>query len=555
MITKGSKEGVRQQVSSLTVIIQLGGAVALLLFALRLIRDGMTDAFGIKLKTALGLGTGTGPRAFLSGLVATLGLQSSTATALMTAGFAERKLIDGKMAQIVLLGANVGTALTAWLVATGIEAVAPFLLLTGYVMSRQARTPVAGSGRALIGIGLMLLSLTLLSQATEPLRESPAMAAFIALLDGAWPVAFAFAAGIALLCSSSLAAVLLVLSLNLDPALTVVLVLGANLGGALAPVLATLNGPVAARRLTVGNLLVRGIGCLIAMPFAAQIGALLTRVPLQTAGLAVEAHLAFNLLLAAAIWPFTGLITAMVNRVIPDEDPAAELAPRWLNEDELDAPPLALAGASREALGIGDTIERMLDQTRKAFHDNDHAPLAEVTVLEKRVDRRQQEVKAYLSRLGSNASEEDRRRSITILDYVINLEHVGDIIDKGLAPEVRKKIGLGLWFSDEGYSELDALFLMTQENLRMAQTVFMTRDRDLARQLMEVKVAIRRHERQSSQRHLIRLREGKAESRETSSLHLDILRDLKRINAHIVSVAHPILDEEGLLVESRLRSG
>lgn len=197
----------------------------------------------------------------------------------------------------------------------------------------------------------------------------------------------------------------------------------------------------------------------------------------------------------------------------------------------------------------------MLDQTRKAFHDNDHAPLAEVTVLEKRVDRRQQEVKAYLSRLGSNASEEDRRRSITILDYVINLEHVGDIIDKGLAPEVRKKIGLGLWFSDEGYSELDALFLMTQENLRMAQTVFMTRDRDLARQLMEVKVAIRRHERQSSQRHLIRLREGKAESRETSSLHLDILRDLKRINAHIVSVAHPILDEEGLLVESRLRSG
>lgn len=541
--------------SSLTVIIQLGGAVALLLFALRLVRDGMTDAFGVKLKTALGLGTKTGPRAFLSGLIATLGLQSSTATALMTATFAERKLVDGKMAQIVLLGANVGTALTAWVVATGIEAIAPALLLIGYIMARQSKASISGSGRALIGIGLMLLSLTLLAQATEPLRQSDTMAVFIRMLDSAWPVALLFAAGIAVICSSSLAAVLLILSLGLAPALTVVLVLGANIGGAVAPVLATLGGQIAARRLTVGNLVVRTIGCLIALPFAGQIGTLLERLPMQNTGLAVEAHLAFNVALALVIWPFTGLITRLVTKLIPDDETPAELAPRWLMEDELETPPLALAGASREALAIGDTIERMLDQSRKAFHDNDHAPLAEVSVLENRVDRRQQEVKIYLSRLGSTASEEDRRRSITILDYVINLEHVGDIIDKGLAPEVRKKIGLGLWFSDEGYDELDELFLMTQENLRMAQTVFMTRDRDLARQLMEVKVEIRKHERQSSQRHLIRLREGNPESRETSSLHLDILRDLKRINAHIVSVAHPILDEEGLLVESRLRSG
>ena len=106
-----------------------------------------------------------------------------------------------------------------------------------------------------------------------------------------------------------------------------------------------------------------------------------------------------------------------------------------------------------------------------------------------------------------------------------------------------------------GDAELDRMFLMTQENLRMAQTVFMTRDRDLARRLMEAKIDIRNVERQSAQRHLIRLREGREESHDTSSLHLDMLRDLKRINAHVVAVAHPILDEEGLLVESRLREG
>lgn len=539
--------------ASLFVFIQIAGAVALLLFALRLVRDGMTDAFGVRLKTALGLGTRTGPRAFLLGLVATLGLQSSTATALMTASFAERGLIRAHMAQIVLLGANIGTALTAWIVAFGFEAVAPALLLVGFVMARQAKPALAGGGRALIGVGLMLLSLTLLSQATAPLRDSAEMAAFLAMLDKAWPVALVFAAGLAVVCSSSLAAVLLILSLGLPTGLTVALVLGANLGGAIAPVLATANAHVAARRLTLGNLIVRGIGCLIALPFAAQIGTWLATLSLPGTAFAVEAHLAFNIALTVLIWPLIGTITAMTTRLIPDQDTAADTAPRWLNDTELETPPLALAGASREALAIGDTIERMLSQTLLAFHNADPAPLAEVAVLENRVDRRQQEVKSYLSRLGRDANEEERRRSITILDYVINLEHVGDIIDKGLAPEVRKKLGLGLWFSDEGYRELDRLFLMTQDNLRMAQTVFMTRDRDLARRLMEVKVEIRKLERQSAQRHLIRLREGLDDSRDTSSLHLDILRDLKRINAHIVAVAHPILDEEGLLVETRLR--
>ncbi|WP_243698576.1 Na/Pi cotransporter family protein [Paracoccus alkanivorans] len=540
---------------SLSVFFQLAGAVAMLLFGLRLVSDGMTDAFGVRLKTALGLGTRTGLRAFFSGLIATLGLQSSTATALMTASFAERGLIRGHMGQIVLLGANVGTALTAVVVSAGLEAVAPALLFLGYIMARQAKPVWKGSGRALIGIGLVLVSLTLLEQATEPLRNAPAVAVFLAMLDGAWPVALLFAALIAVICSSSLAAVLLILSLNLAPGLTVALVLGANLGGAVPPVLATIRAAVSARRLAAGNLLIRGIGCLAVLPFAGQVGGFLETLPFLQTGLAVETHLAFNLALAAAIWPFTGLLYRLITHFLPDEEIPAAMTARWLDEAALETPPLALAGASREALAIGDAVERMLNQSRIAFHRNDPAPLAEVAAQEERVDRRQQEVKTYLSRLGREANEEDKRRSITILDYVINLEHAGDIIDKGLVPMVRKKIGLGLWFSDEGYKELDRMFLMTEENLRMAQTVFMTRDRDLARRLMEVKVDIRKLERQSSQHHLIRLREGQTESHDTSSLHLDMLRDLKRINAHIVAVAQPILDEEGLLVESRLRSG
>ena len=539
---------------SVSVVLQLAGAVALLLFGLRLVRDGATEAFGMRLKMALGLGTRTGPRAFVSGLLATLGLQSSTATALMTASFVERDVITGRKAQIVLLGANVGTALTAWIVSAGLEALVPFLLLAGYVLRRQVRAAYSGAGLALMGIGLMLLSLTLLGQATAPLRGSEAMAAFLSLLNNAWPVAMLFAAALAVLCSSSLAVVMLILTLGMEPGLTVALVLGANLGGALPPVLATLRSAPSARRVTVGNLIVRSVGCLVMLPLAGFAGQVVSQLPLPPTGLAVEVHLAFNLLLAVAIWPFSGVISRVVEWMLPDAEKMEEAGTQWLDEEALETPALALAGASREALAIGDIVERMMVQTHTAFRKNDAAPLAEVAVLEDRVDRLQQEVKVYLSRLGREAGEADRRRAINILDYVINLEHVGDIIDKGLGPEVRKKIGLGLRFSEEGYRELSGMFVMTLENIKVAQTIFMTGDRDLAKQLMEVKVDIRKMERQSAQRHFMRLQDGDAASLQTSSLHLDMLRDLKRVNAHVVSVAHPILDEEGLLVESRLKA-
>lgn len=543
---------------SLVVLLRLGGAVCLLLFGLRLVRDGITEAFGLRLKMALGLGTRSGPRAFLSGLVATLGLQSSTATALMTADFVDRQMIRPRMAQIVLLGANVGTALTAWVVSAGLTALSPVLIFGGYVLRRQSRPQTVGIGLALIGVGLLLLSLTLLDLASEPMRDSPAMAAFLAMLGGAWPVAFAFAAVLAVACSSSLAVIMLILSLStagtLAPALSVVMVLGANFGGAIPPVVATLRLGAAARRVTLGNLAVRGVGCLVALPMAGLIGTGLMAVGQSRAGLPVAAHLAFNLMLAAAIWPFAGAISRSLVRMVPDAPAPGNEGPRWLDEAALALPVLALTGASREVLAIGDIVERMMTLTMTAFRTNNPAPLREVAVLDDTVDSLQQEVKVYLSRLGNGAGEDEKRRAIIILDYVINLEHIGDILDKGLSGQVEKKISLGLRFSDEGYRELTALFLLTLENLRIAQTIFMSRDKALARQLVEAKVEIRRMERESAERHFLRLRDGQAESLQTSSLHLDMLRDLKRVNAHTASVAYPILDEDGALVESRLKA-
>jgi phosphate:Na+ symporter len=543
---------------STVVMINLFGAVALLLFGLAQVKDGVSRAFGARLRTGLATGTRGGLRSFASGFVATVALQSSTATALMVSSFVERELVKPRMAQIVLLGANVGTAVTAWIVATGIEWLSPLVILAGIVLYRSGSTGRQSGGTALIGIGLMLLSLHLLSSATEPMRQSPALAAFIGLLDNAWPVALIFAAVIAFISSSSLAAVVLILSLAstgiLSAGLIIVLVLGANLGGAIPPVVASLGGPASAKRVTLGNLMVRAIGCLIAMPLAGYGADLLASLPLAPAKLPVDAHLGFNLLLAALAWPFSRPLARLMRQLVPD-DAQPDNAPKYLDPHELSTPVVALASATREVLGVGDLIERMLLRASDSFEKDNLTKLKEIPALEKRVDSLQQEVKIYLSKLGrTGLSEENGRRSIVIIDYAINLEHIGDIIEKGLLPQVTKKASLGLKFSDDGYEELRKLFHLTIDNLRIAQTIFVTRDFNLARQMMEVKVEVRRMEKQSAERHLERLRDGRAESLQTSSLHLDMLRDLKRINAHIVSVAHPILDESGLLIESRLRN-
>ncbi len=543
---------------STIVMVNLFGAVALLLFGLSQVKEGATRAFGIRLRTGLAQGTNGQARSFFAGFAATIVLQSSTATALMIASFVEKGLVRARMAQIVLLGANVGTAVTAWIVATGVDWLSPLLILTGVMLYRAGRSSAKqGAGTALVGIGLMLLSLHLLGLATEPMRQSPALAAFLNMLDTAWPVALLFAAALAFISSSSLAVVVLILSLSaagsLSSGVTIALVLGANLGGAIPPFIATLSAAASARRVTAGNLAVRAIGCLIALPLAAPVADFLQTLSLSPAKLPVDIHLLFNVALAILAWPFSSLLSGVMLRLIPDE-PKAETGPLYLDDGALATPVIALSGATREVLRVGDLIETMLIATMNAFDHNDLKELRDIGKLEKQVDVLQQEVKLYLSRLGRGGlNDEHGRRSIVIIDYAINLEHMGDIIEKSLTEQVRKKIDNGLKFSDEGYQELMTLFNLTIDNLRIAQTIFVTRDADLARHLMEVKVEVRHMEKSSSERHLERLRDGRADSLQTSSLHLDILRDLKRINAHIVSVAHPILDEGGLLIESRLR--
>jgi phosphate:Na+ symporter len=540
-------------------LIDLLGAAALLIWGLRMIKTGVLRAFGAVLRQWIAKGTTNRVSAAFWGFMVTLGLQSSTATAVITASFTAREIVNPRMAQAVLLGANLGTAIVTLLLSMDIHWLGSLLLFVGVVLSTTAEANIPrNTGRAVLGLGLMLLSLHMLGGVTAPLRSSPTVATVLSALDNAPVFAVLVAAGLAVLASSSLAVVVLVMLLAgagvVEAPLALCLVAGANLGGAIPPHLAVASEGVAARRLTLSNLVVRMSGSILVMIFAAPLAEFLGRLLPDPAQLTVGAHVGFNLALLVIFLPLIGPVARLTEHLLPTRSDLSGRGPTFLDDSLLQTPDMALAVAARETLRVGDIVGEMLDYTLDSLKTCDEKPCADVSRLESEVDNLHEAIKLYVTRLGrSELDADDARRANEVISYAINLEHVGDIIESGLAEIALKKARKKLTFSAEGLAEIEDFYAHTRENLRMAQAIFLSRDPAMARRLLDQKVIIRKIEAQSSERHLNRVREGRVETIETSTLHLDLLRDLKRVNAHLASVAHPILEELGVLRESRVR--
>ncbi len=544
------------------ILLDLMGGVALLLWGLHMVHSGIVRAFGSDLRRALSVGLRNRYYAFLAGMFVTLLLQSSTATALMTATFAASGTVGLVPALAIMLGANAGTALIVQLLSFNISAVAPVLFIVGLAAFRRGkRTRTRDIGRAVIGAGLMLLSLHILLDTLAPAEEAPAVRSLLALITNEPILSAIIGAALAFAAHSSVAVVLLIMSLAysnfVTPAAALALVVGANLGSAITPMLeGGQAGNPASRRVPLGNLLVRSIGCAAVLPFLDPIAHELLRLEPNPSRMAADFHLAFNVALALVfILPLDWLSSALTRLLPEQKKPADPSLPIYLDETSLSMPPVALACAAREVLHMGDVVETMLRRSMTALMSNDRKLAAQISRTDNIVDRLDEAVKLYVTRLTRDSLEEsDGHRAMEIISFSINLEHIGDIIDKNLMELTSKKIKRRLTFSAEGAAELAAFHQEVLVNLKLAFGVFMSGDVKIARQLIAEKTKLRNAELSAAENHLARLREGRPESIESSSLHLDILRDLKRIHSHICSVAYPVLERAGELQPNRLKT-
>src|SRR3954468_8899375 len=536
------------------VLLDLMGGVALLLWGLHMVHSGILRAFGADLRLLLAKALSNRFTAFGAGLGLTALLQSSTATALITTSFAAEGMVSLVSALAIMLGANVGTTLIVQVMSFNIAAVAPILFIIGLVAFRSGpRSRIKDIGRVSIGLGLMLLALHILLDSLAPAESAPGVLVVMNALTGDPVLCIIIGALVTWVVHSSVASVLLVMSLAyahfISPDAALALVLGANLGSAINPIFegARRDNP-ASYRLPLGNLVNRLVGVVLVAPFLHPAAALLQSWQPDLAKATALFHIAFNLTTAIL---FIGLLDGMARLLktllpkrVQETDPSR---PRYLDESALETPSLALADAARETLHMGDHVEVMLRKVMAAMMTNDRALVDQVSRMDNSVDSLDEAIKLYVTKLTRGSLDErEGQRAMEIISFAINLEHIGDIIDKNLSELATKKIKRRFQFSAEGAEELSAFHKRTMDSLRIAFGVFMSGDVNEARKLLAEKTALRNTELAAIERHLDRLREGRPETLETTSLHLDVLRDLRRIHSHICSVAYPVLDAAGV---------
>ena len=544
----------------MTHLLNLLAAIALLVWGTHLVRAGILRVLGARLRNVLTRSVGNRFTAALSGVGVAALLQSSAATALIVSAFVGQGLMTLPSALAVMLGADIGTSLMAVAFSRGLSWLSPLFILLGVVLFLLRQSTIAGRiGRVLIGLGLMLLALRLITTSATVLTQSPAIRDLLASLSSDLLLEITIGIVLTVLSYSSLAIVLLTAALAssgvvpMDVALG--LVLGANLGSGLLAMLSTLGAETATRQVPLGNFFFKVMAALIVAPFAPLWLQHARPLVAEPATLVVLFHLSFNLIAGVLFIAATELVARWVGKCLPVADPTASTGRiSFLDPSALATPSVAISCAVRESLHQAEIVESMLLGMLVVIKNNDRRLAEQLRALDDRVDQLYSAIKYYLTRISREAlSEDEGRRWTDIISFTINMEQVGDTVERVLVDIEDRKINPGREFSGQGMNEISELHALLLANLRLGTCVFLNGNVRDAQKLIEEKSRFRDLEREYAATHLMRLSVNTVQSIQTSSLHLDLISDLKRINSHICSIAYPILDSAGALAPDRLR--
>lgn len=541
----------------LRLLIDLGGGVALLLWGTHMVQTGVQRAFGPDLRTLLGRALRSRPLAFLAGLGVTAVLQSSTATGLMISGFAASGAVDLVPALAVMLGANVGTTLIVQVLSFDVGALAPLLILVGVVLFRRNRSNVAHDiGRLAIGLGLMLLALHQLTVVLTPYEDTPSLRMLLGIAATLPLLMAAIGALLTWLAHSSVAVILVVMSLAskgvVAPEAAFALVLGANVGSAVNPVLEGATGQDrAGKRLPLGNLAVRALGAGAALAALAPLGRWLVTFQPDPGRAVADFHLLFNTVLAAAGLPLLGPYAKLLTRLLPRRpDPADAARPLYLDPAAVETPIVALGAAARECLRLTDMLEAMLDGMAGAIAAGERRRLMPVKPLGRDLGRLCRAIQAYLSTLDpEDLTDGDRRRLSEIFAFASNMAYAGKVVEKSLLPLASKRMKFGGALPGGERADAAEALARIRANLRTAATLLMTDDPRAARALVDEKRRFRDLESEAVRAEFNRLRAGGRDA----AFGIEVLRAMKQINGYLVAgAAYPILDRNGGLLDSRV---
>ncbi|MEG3132764.1 Na/Pi cotransporter family protein [Rouxiella sp. T17] len=531
-------------------LLHLLSAVSLLVWGTHIVRTGIMRVFGANLRRVLSSSVEKKPLAFVSGIGVTALVQSSNATALLVTSFVAQGLVALSPALVIILGADVGTALMARVLTFDLSWLSPLLIFVGvaFFLSRK-QTRAGQMGRVGIGLGLILLALELIVTAATPIMQGSGVKVLFSSLTGDSILDALTGAVFAIISYSSLAAVLLTATLAatgvISLKVSLCLVIGANLGSGILAMINASKQNAAGRRVALGSLLFKLIGCIIVLPFIGPLTDLLARIGIPDEELVIYFHVFYNLIRCLALVPAAEMMAKICELWIaeqPEDDP--RLRPRHLDTSAIDTPSLALANAARETLRMGDVVEHMMILQHEVMHGK-LAQDREIRRLDDDVDVLYTAIKLYLAQIHKDdLGEDDSRRWAEIIEMALNLEQAGDIIERMTGDITAKSHDTRRAFSAEGLGELDNLHEKLVDNLRLSLSVFLSSDITSAKRLRRSKHRFRLLDRRYAHAHVDRLHQHNVQSIETSSLHLGLLGDMKRLNSLFCAVAYNVLEKD-----------
>ncbi|MEC8293066.1 MAG: Na/Pi cotransporter family protein [Pseudomonadota bacterium] len=544
----------------LSFVVQLMGATMLLLYAVRMVRTGIERAFGPSFRRVVTANTNP-LRAASTGLVMAIILQSSAAVALLVAGFAGTGALGFAAGLSVVLGADLGSALLIQVLSFDLEWLVPVLLALGggfFIKSDQRRLKQAG--RIILGIAFILISLRFLRETMDPIRDSAFLPSIASFLANDFVTAFVIGALLAWFMHSSVAVILMCVTLVDIGAIPVIagvsLVLGANLGSALIPIWLTRSLSPTARRVPFANFLLRGTGAILMLVLVNRLPALSFLGTAQAAQTLINMHVAFNFLLLLAL-PFTRFLEPPLLRFLPDApDEDADRPPEFvsvLDDAALSTPALALANLKREVLRMEQVLASMAAPVMDLMLRYDKQRAGTLIARDRFVNEALDEIRRYVAAMPQDEmSKADQKAARELTEYAIALETGGDLVAKVLLPLAKRRDAEGIVFSKSGKEELTQLHERLMSNIGLASNVLISDDIETARLLLEEKNEMTRAERSSRKKHLKRLASGSQKSFESSDVHLEVLRAIREVNSHVASVCYPILYRGGQLLDTRL---
>ncbi|MFW0890099.1 UNVERIFIED_CONTAM: Na/Pi cotransporter family protein [Pseudomonas sp. JL1] len=529
-------------------LLNLLSAVALLIWGTHIVRTGILRVYGTNLRHVIGQNMSKRWLAFVAGIMVTAMVQSSNATAMLVTSFVGQGLMALTPALATMLGADVGTALMARVLTLDLSWLSPLLIFLGVIffLSRK-QTRLGQMGRVGIGLGLIILALQLIVEAAAPITQAQGVKVIFASLTGDILLDALVGALFAMISYSSLAAVLLTATLAgaavISLPVAIGLVIGANIGSGVLAFLSTSMQNAAGRQVALGSLLYKLIGLLLIIPVLDPLVGWLDGLDFSHQETVIGFHLLYNTVRCLVLLPSVGAMARLCAWLLPERpDTNGTAKPRHLDLTALATPSLALANAARETLRIGDLIETMLEAMLDVLRGGQTAVTQQVRSMGDDVEALCSAIKLYMAQMPrEDLSEQDSRRWAEIIELAINLKLASDLIERMLRKVQQQKTAQRRSFSEVGLEELATLHSQLIANLRLGLSVFLSADPESARQLLREKRRFRAQERRLAHAHVSRLQRKIVQSIETSSLHLELIADMKRLNSLFCGSAYVVL--------------